>query len=461
MGVTNSNKQISTDHIDCDGILKVTIALTAAPDITANPMDIVLVLDRSGSMAGSPLANMKAGAKKFIDIIDEATDGAHDGQIGSGSRIGIVSFASAATADTQLITSVAALKAAVDGLTADGLTNHADAFSTAGSLFDPSSSNQKVVVMFTDGKTTVGPPPSPIAAALRSSGVIIYCIGLVGSDGIDVSTLNDWATDPDASHVAVTPDDAELEDLFADLAANISKPGATNIVIDEVVNAAFVITSVLSPNKGTATLINSNTLKWSIASLGTTASEGATLEFYIRHVGQSSGTKLVNQSITYSDTENNTVTFPAPTVTVDCGIVVKPEECPEPVNLTMSGCQDALVVDLGDTYMESLGRILQVNTTIKNVCPGKRVALAISLTEVDSHGVEHQRGLKTITIPAHNFPTCRDIQVRCIKFVLPEDLNVSGGTPGTLCSPRNLRVRLISHNIDNDFLCCDTVTTGV
>lgn len=461
MGVTNSNKQISTDHIDCDGILKVTIALTAAPDITANPTDIVLVLDRSGSMAGSPLANMKAGAKKFIDIIDEATDGAHDGQIGSGSRIGIVSFASAATADTQLITSVAALKAAVDGLTADGLTNHADAFSTAGSLFDPSSSNQKVVVMFTDGKTTVGPPPSPIAAALRSSGVIIYCIGLVGSDGIDVSTLNDWATDPDASHVAVTPDDAELEDLFADLAANISKPGATNIVIDEVVNAAFVITSVLSPNKGTATLINSNTLKWSIASLGTSASEGATLEFYIRHVGQSSGTKLVNQSITYSDTENNTVTFPAPTVTVDCGIVVKPEECPEPVNLTMSGCQDALVVDLGDTYMESLGRILQVNTTIKNVCPGKRVALAISLTEVDSHGVEHQRGLKTITIPAHNFPTCRDIQVRCIKFVLPEDLNVSGGTPGTLCSPRNLRVRLISHNIDNDFLCCDTVTTGV
>ena len=34
------------------------------------------VLDRSGSMAGSPLTNMKAGAKTFIDIIDEATDGA-------------------------------------------------------------------------------------------------------------------------------------------------------------------------------------------------------------------------------------------------------------------------------------------------------------------------------------------------------------------------------------------------
>ena len=46
----------------------MTLALTAAPDIISNPTDIVLVLDRSGSMAGAPLASMKAGAKTFIDI---------------------------------------------------------------------------------------------------------------------------------------------------------------------------------------------------------------------------------------------------------------------------------------------------------------------------------------------------------------------------------------------------------
>ena len=56
MGVTNSNKVISADRIACDGALRVTLALTAAPDIVANPTDIVLVLDRSGSMAGGPLA---------------------------------------------------------------------------------------------------------------------------------------------------------------------------------------------------------------------------------------------------------------------------------------------------------------------------------------------------------------------------------------------------------------------
>ena len=163
MGITNSNKQINMTQMDCSGVLKVTLALAAAPDISSNPTDIVLILDRSGSMSGSPLANMKEGAKTFIDIIDEATDGTLDGNIGSGSRIGIVSFASTATANTQLITSAADLKTAVDSLDADGLTNHADAFSTAAQLFDPASSNAKVMVMFTDGKTTAGPPPGPVA----------------------------------------------------------------------------------------------------------------------------------------------------------------------------------------------------------------------------------------------------------------------------------------------------------
>lgn len=43
---------------------------------------------------------MKAGAKTFIDIIEQATDGVSDGQIGSGSRIGVVSFAATAAANT-------------------------------------------------------------------------------------------------------------------------------------------------------------------------------------------------------------------------------------------------------------------------------------------------------------------------------------------------------------------------
>ena len=458
MSIIHSDKRISASQIPCDGTLKVTISLTAKPDIQDHPADVVLVLDRSRSMAGAPLASMKAGATTFIDILAESTGGSQDGQIGGGSRIAVVSFASTATKDTQLITSVAALKAAVDSLTAAGSTNHADAFTKAGELFDPSSSAQKIIVLFTDGKTTIGPPPAPVAAALRDSGVVIYCIGLTGSDGIDVATLHEWATDPDSEHVAVTPDPAELEELFADIAQSISKPGATGIVVDEVVHSDFQITSILTPQKGDATLMGPNTIRWTIEELGATDVETATLEFYVRHIGETGGTKPVNQSITYTDREKQDVSFPDPKVLVDCGVVTTPEGCPEPVEVTMDGCQDFVSVDLGDTYLQSQGRILEVRATLHNVCPEKRVALAVLLSEVDEKGKEHPRGMKTVTVPVHHCPACRNVLVRGIRFILPEDLNVSG-TPGKLCTPRNLRVRLFSHYVDYDFQCCNVTVT--
>ncbi|MEI3059497.1 MAG: vWA domain-containing protein [Oscillospiraceae bacterium] len=458
MSIIHSDKRISASQIPCDGTLKVTISLTAKPDIQDHPADVVLVLDRSRSMAGAPLASMKAGAKTFIDILAESTGGSQDGQIGGGSRIAVVSFASTATKDTQLITSVAALKAAVDSLTAAGSTNHADAFTKAGELFDPGSSAQKIIVLFTDGKTTIGPPPAPVAAALRDSGVVIYCIGLTGSDGIDVATLHEWATDPDSEHVAVTPDPAELEELFADIAQSISKPGATGIVVDEVIHSDFQITSILTPQKGDATLMGPNTIRWTIEELGATDVETATLEFYVRHIGETGGTKPVNQSITYTDREKQDVSFPDPKVLVDCGVVTTPEGCPEPVEVTMDGCQDFVSVDLGDTYLQSQGRILEVRATLHNVCPDKRVALAVLLSEVDEKGKEHPRGMKTVTVPVHHCPACRNVLVRGIRFILPEDLNVSG-TPGKLCTPRNLRVRLFSHYVDYDFQCCNVTVT--
>lgn len=459
MGIVNTNKQINENRIDCEGTLRVKLALTAAPDITANPADIVLVLDRSGSMAGNPLKNMKAGAEEFIDIIDKATDGAEDGAIGSGSRIGIVSFANTATANTQLITSVSTLKAAVNALNAGGSTNHADAFSKAMALFSPQTTNHKVIVLFTDGKTTAGAPPAPVAATARAAGIEIYCIGLIGADGVDVSALNDWATDPDASHVSVTPDDDDLKQLFADLAANITKPGATNVVINETVNPDFEIVSVTPPAKGSATALSTNAIRWQIAELGGKTTEGAALVFTIRHIAKTPGVKLVNQSVNYTDAEGNAVTFPAPVVEVDCGAVVCPEPCPAAQDIVVGGCSDSVVVDMGDVVLESLGRIVQMNVTVKNVCPHKRVALGVILTEVDAQGHEHARGMKALTIPAHHYPTCRDVVVKCIKFVLPED-----ETPcaqDAMCGAHNLKARCIVHNIDTDFdfTCCESTPT--
>lgn len=456
MGITNSNKQVDTTSILCNESFKVTLSLTAAPDITTNPTDIVLILDRSGSMAGSALANLKNGAKKFIDIIDEATDGTQDGQIGGGSKIGIVSFATTATQDTLLITSVSDLKAAVDSLTAGGSTNHADAFTKALQLFDPTSTNAKVMIMFTDGLTTAGGNPNTVATLAKSQGIIIYCIGLSGQDGIDVNALNAWASDPDSAYVVITPNDQELENIFEDLAKNISKPGATNIVLTDTVNDCFEIIDIDTPLIGTAIIVDDKTVEWKIDELGVTSSEGAIFEFTVKHIGPCNGEIAVNKMITYTDTEGNVVTFPDPTILVECDDTVITEPCPTTVDLEITGCTDSFEFDAGDIELTSLGRILQLDATVKNVCPNKRVALAIILNEVDDFDVEYKRGFKVLTIPAHTQNTCQDVLIKCIKFVLPEDLNVTNSI-NMMCTPRKFKVSFIANYIDYDFDCCNII----
>lgn len=428
------------------------LTLGAEPDITNNPTDIVLILDRSGSMTQS-LPALKNAANEFIDIIDESTDGTGDGTIGGGSHIGIVSFSGTATQDTQLITSVADLKAAVNALSADGSTNHEDAFTKALALFDSQSANAKVMVMVTDGVTTAGGDANIVATAAKTAGVTIYIIGLSGNGGIDETALRQWASQPDTEFVSIAPSDAELEAIFGDLAQTITSPGATNIVLNDHISQCFRILSVTAPTKGTATLVNENHIQWTISVLGATQREEAVLRFNVEHLGLCDGLLSVNESIDYDDSQGNTVDFGDPQIEVDCGVIVIPEPCPEPVEVVTEGCGDEIEIDAGTVLLESLGRILKLDITIPNVCPGRRLALAVILTEVDENGDEYRRGMKTLVIPAHGADFCRDVTVRCIRFVLPEELDTSG-TPTSLCDERRFKVRFIANYIDAGFSCC-------
>lgn len=300
------------------------------------------------------------------------------------------------------------------------IKSYADAFTRALDLFDSNSTNSKVMVMFTDGFTTAGGNPNTIATLAKSHGVIIYVIGLSRNGGIDKDALRDWASDPDSAYVAITPDDEDLEELFENLARNITKPGAKNITITDYVSDCFKITSIKSPSKGSVTMLDSNKIEWKIDELGVNKSEYATLEFTVTHQGLCSGLIEVNDNLTYEDDDDNIVTFPSPKIQVNCGNVVI-EPCPNPVSIEIEGCSDSIEFDAGDLDLISLGRILQLDVTLKNICPNKRVALAILLNEVDDSGNETLKGMKALTIPAHTSESCRDILVKCVKFVLPDE----------------------------------------
>ena len=55
MAITSTDKTLSETRISTDGTLEVTLSVSARPDASGEPVDVALVLDRSGRMAGAPL----------------------------------------------------------------------------------------------------------------------------------------------------------------------------------------------------------------------------------------------------------------------------------------------------------------------------------------------------------------------------------------------------------------------
>ena len=127
------------------------------------------------------------------------------------------------------------------------------------------------------------------------------------------------------------------------------------------------------------------------------------------------------------------------------------EECPQPVaegtHVYFERCEEAKAVDLGDVAMDEGGRVLDVTMTLKNVCPCKRTAVGVALSEVDAAGNEYARGFKCVTVPAHRNATCCDLKTPRMRFILPEDLRVDGAT-GLCNGRRHFILRATTHHVD-------------
>lgn len=456
MPVSNPNKTVSDSVLACNGQTTVTLSFEATPELSAEPADIVLIMDRSGSMQGSNLAAAKSAAKELINTVAKASGSADGTSILNSSRLGLVSFADTAAADMGLTGDVAALNAAVDALAAGGSTNHKAAFEKAADQLRTSASARRILVMFTDGETTTGGDAAPVAENIKAEGMEIYCIGLTA----DPTPLNLWSSDPDSIYVALAADASQLDAAFAAIAAEVVKAGAQDVVIREILNPDFKIINVNVPTNGTVNVLNSHTLEWKADTVGAAGSETASLSFDVMHIGTTSGVKSVNQSIIYSDRQGAALSFPDPQVRVTCGSHVIVEPCPPPADFQLDSCQDAAVISANDTFISGLGRIVQVDALVKNVCPGKRVAVAVLLWEVDDQGGEYARGVKSVLIPALGGRVCQDVQLKCISFVVPEALDVCGNT-ASICNPRKFRVRVLANYVDTDFICCDVRTGNI
>lgn len=183
--------------------------------------DIVLVLDRSGSMEGDPLTQTKEAAIKFVDTV-----------LKKESNVSVVTYDSEAIVNSGLTDDQQALTSTIKGIDSGGSTNMYAGLEQADGLLQNSQADRKIIVLMSDGlpnegANDYGDYASPLlryAEDMKNRGYYIYTLGfftsVYGSELYSAQQLMEGIASPRLHYEVNSAED--LVFFFDDIADQIS-----------------------------------------------------------------------------------------------------------------------------------------------------------------------------------------------------------------------------------------------
>ncbi|HSE35442.1 MAG TPA: vWA domain-containing protein [Candidatus Paceibacterota bacterium] len=224
----------------------------AETESCGQPVDVILAVDRSGSMASDgknppqPLTQAKQAAAAFVDRMNRITD-----------QVAFVSFATNATIpiDQPLSQQFDVIKAQIlkTEIGQDGVqyTNLGEAIQRAHEEFRTLRRNEdakQVLVLLTDGEPTYPKDPAnpkrpeqyarEKSERLKQDGITLYTIGL--GDELNERLLIEMASGPESYYKAASG--AELADIYGQIASAICVKAPPVIeIIPRLEHAGFTL----------------------------------------------------------------------------------------------------------------------------------------------------------------------------------------------------------------------------
>jgi len=184
------------------------VPATVTP-LESDPIEAVLLIDTSGSMAGAPIAAAKQAAIGFISALPP------------GSSVAVLGFGD----EVQVVTGLAApsdeTTAGITGLRAQGETALYDAVLAAAQALAADSSSRRLIVLLSDGGDTASEASlEDVIVGLSGITVGFYAIQLEGSE-VDSAALSAIA-DAGSGRFVAAADSEGLAAIYAEIAADVA-----------------------------------------------------------------------------------------------------------------------------------------------------------------------------------------------------------------------------------------------
>ncbi|MBU5349293.1 IPT/TIG domain-containing protein [Paenibacillus lautus] len=311
------NKTVTPNNILEGEEVDVRLDITGAPPVNVVlPNDVILIIDRSGSMGTQKMEDAKNAAKGFIDLMDF-----------SKHRVGIVDY-SDASRSFDLTTDTSSVKNYISTIKASGGTATGDSISKAMEMLEGHRDNaQPVIVLLTDGDATI-PNNNPYQFALdkaneaKEAGIVFYTIALLESNANPDTSgpnklLKEMATTAHHHHYVLGS--VGLSEIYAAIVQEIGLASAYDVIVNDIISDQFEIIPGSYDNNIPKPTVEGNKLTWNFLEL---KKDTLSFTYKIKHKkGSKVGLLPVNGNearITYKDYTgvSKQANIPNPTVTV-------------------------------------------------------------------------------------------------------------------------------------------------
>ena len=221
-------------------------------DVAENAVDLIIVVDESGSMSGSRMTNTKTAAKEIIS------------QMKDNDRCAVVGFTYSANVKQDLTSDNELLNSAVDRLYANGGTAIYTGIDKALSIFNEQSdeNRQKYIILLSDGEDGAEAHSLQSATTAGNSGVRIFSMKIGGGtlqmQNIAINSNGIYKNAPTSDDIV------KIMSYFASEVFNVAGRNTTFKTTIKDADSVDISSITSAPSKVTANDDGSVTVEWNI-----------------------------------------------------------------------------------------------------------------------------------------------------------------------------------------------------